>query len=262
MATQRLSYSHHYLYSLPLKRAIDIVGSVVGLVVLLPLLVTVAIMIKFDSPGPVFFRQVRVGRGGRSFRILKFRTMCVGAEQLGTALTVRADKRVTRVGKFLRRTKIDELPQLVNVLTGSMSLVGPRPEVPQYIKFYTPEQRSLICSMRPGMTDYASILLRDESSLFDPDSDPVEIYRQTILPVKFRCYQRYVREMGVLNDLRIILGTILLLVVRWSPGWLRIEHDPKILSPNRRMEAKAFAQLSLASRNLEPHGVEPRRYGS
>jgi len=141
MATQRLSYSHHYLYSLPLKRAIDIVGSVVGLVVLLPLLVTVAIMIKFDSPGPVFFRQVRVGRGGRSFRILKFRTMCVGAEQLGTALTVRADKRVTRVGKFLRRTKIDELPQLVNVLTGSMSLVGPRPEVPQYIKFYTPEQR-------------------------------------------------------------------------------------------------------------------------
>jgi len=222
--TQELSYSDHYPNSLWLKRTIDVVGSIVGLILLLPLFVIVTIIIKLDSSGPIFFRQERVGQGGRPFRIFKFRTMCVGAERLGTALTVRDDKRLTRAGRFLRRGKIDELPQLLNVLAGSMSLVGPRPEVPQYIEFYTPEQRSLIQSMRPGMTDYASILLRDESSLFDPESDPVETYRRKLLPVKLSCYRRYVREMGTLTDLRIILATVLLLVV----DWLGIEHDLNI----------------------------------
>jgi lipopolysaccharide/colanic/teichoic acid biosynthesis glycosyltransferase len=260
MRAQQLSYSHKHSNSLWLKRAVDIVGSVLGLILLLPLLVIVAIMIKLDSPGPAFFRQKRVGQGGRSFRILKFRTMCVGAEQLGPKLTVHADKRVTRVGRFLRGTKIDELPQLINVLAGSMSLVGPRPETPQYFMFYTPEQRSLILSMRPGMTDYASILLRDESSLFPPDRDPVEIYRHEILPVKIRCYQRYLREMGALSDLRIILATILLLVVRWSPGWLGVEHDLG-LAPLRSMEPNALAPIPVVDRNLEPQRSAAQRVG-
>lgn len=253
MRAQQLHYSHQHLNSLRLKRAVDIFGSVVGLVLLLPLLMIVAIMIKLDSRGPVFFRQERVGQGGRSFQIFKFRTMCVGAEQLGAALTVRADKRVTRVGRFLRASKIDELPQLINVLAGWMSLVGPRPEVPQYIKLYTPEQRSLMLSMQPGMTDYASIILRDESSLFDHNSDPVEIYRQQILPVKVGCYQRYIREMGALNDLRIILATILLVVVRWAPDWLGIEHDLS-LPAHGTIDATALAPLSVVNRTLEPEG--------
>lgn len=208
-----------------MKRAIDWIGSAFGLLFLLPLFVIVAIIIKLDSPGPVFFRQERTGRGGRPFQIFKFRTMCVGAEHMGPKLTVCADKRVTKIGRFLRASKIDELPQLINVLAGSMSLVGPRPETPQYMALYAPEARSLILSMRPGITDYASILLRDESSLFVQGKDPVEIYRQQVLPLKLSCYRRYVVEIGVLTDLRIILATVLLLAVRWSPGWLNVEHE-------------------------------------
>jgi hypothetical protein len=123
---------------------------------------------------------------------------------------VRDDKWIISVGSFLGKTKIDELPQLLNVLAGSMSLVGPRPEVPEFMKFYTPDQRAIILSMRPGITDYAAILFRDESSLLDPDSDPVEVYRHRIMPIKFAYYERYSREIGVLNDLRIILATMLL----------------------------------------------------
>jgi lipopolysaccharide/colanic/teichoic acid biosynthesis glycosyltransferase len=149
------------------KRMLDVVGSALGLLVLLPVLVIVAVAIKFDSPGPIFFRQERVGLRGGSFRIFKFRSMVVGAARAGTAITVRGDSRITRVGKFLRSSKVDELPQLINVLAGDMSIVGPRPEVPEFMKFYTPDQRAIILSMRPGITDYAAILFRDESSLLD-----------------------------------------------------------------------------------------------
>jgi lipopolysaccharide/colanic/teichoic acid biosynthesis glycosyltransferase len=210
--------------TLVLKRAIDLAGSAAGLLLLLPLLLVVAIIIKLDSQGPVLFRQQRVGQGGRSFRIIKFRTMRVAATLAGTALTVRADKRITRFGAFLRRTKIDELPQLMNVLAGHMSLVGPRPEVPEFMEFYTREQRSIIVSMRPGMTDYAAILFRDESSLLDGNSDPVEVYRREIMPIKFLHYQRYGRAMSVPNDLRIILATIMLLITGRVPRGLGIEH--------------------------------------
>jgi lipopolysaccharide/colanic/teichoic acid biosynthesis glycosyltransferase len=227
--------------TLALKRAFDIVGAVLGLVVLLPLGVVIAIAIKVDSPGPVFFLQERVGRGGRPFRIFKFRSMGVGAGKAGLALTVRADKRVTRVGRFLRASKLDELPQLINVLGGSMSLVGPRPEVPEFIKLYAPEQRSLILTMRPGMTDYAAILFRDESSLLDESRDPVEAYRQQILPVKFAFYQRYSYDIGLLNDLRIILATILLLVVGRLPKSLGIEHNLKMQPEREGSEANARA---------------------
>jgi lipopolysaccharide/colanic/teichoic acid biosynthesis glycosyltransferase len=211
--------------TMAVKRILDVVGSALGLLLLLPLLAVIAVIIKFDSPGPIFFRQERVGRRGRLFRVFKFRSMLVGATHAGTALTVRADTRITRVGTFLRRSKLDELPQLVNVLAGDMSIVGPRPEVPEFMKFYTPDQRAVILSMRPGITDYATILFRDESSLLDQDRDPVEVYRREIMPVKFTYYERYRREIGILNDLRIIFATILLLVVGLVPQWLGIEHQ-------------------------------------
>jgi lipopolysaccharide/colanic/teichoic acid biosynthesis glycosyltransferase len=212
-----------------LKRALDILGSALGLLILLPVLIIVAIIIKLDSPGPVFFRQERLGQRGRRFRILKFRSMVVGAAHAGTALTVCADRRITRAGMFLRRTKLDELPQLINVLAGDMSIVGPRPEVAEFMKFYTPNQRAIILSMRPGMTDYAAILFRDESSLLGQGRDPVEVYRREIMPAKFACYERYSREIGLVNDLSIIFATILLLVTGRIPQWLGIEYRLRAL---------------------------------
>jgi lipopolysaccharide/colanic/teichoic acid biosynthesis glycosyltransferase len=206
-----------------MKRILDIVGSALGLLLLLPVLVIVAVAIKLDSPGPIFFRQERVGLRGGSFRIFKFRSMVVGAARAGTAITVRGDSRITRVGKFLRSSKVDELPQLINVLAGDMSIVGPRPEVPEFMKFYTPDQRAIILSMRPGITDYAAILFRDESSLLDRERDPIDVYRHEIMPVKFAYYERYSREICVLNDLRIILATMLLLIVGRVPPRLGIE---------------------------------------
>lgn len=205
------------------KRILDVVGSALGLLLLLPVLVIVAVAIKFDSPGPIFFRQERVGLRGRSFRIFKFRSMVVGAARAGTALTVRGDSRITRAGMFLRSSKLDELPQLINVLVGDMSIVGPRPEVPEFMKFYTPDQRAIILSMRPGITDYAAILFRDESSLLDRERDPIDVYRREIMPVKFAYYERYSREIGALNDLRIILATMLLLIVGRVPLRFGIE---------------------------------------
>lgn len=206
-----------------LKRLLDVAGSALGLLLLLPVLAIVAVIVKLDSPGPIFFRQERVGLGGRSFRIFKFRSMAVDAARAGTALTVRADPRITRAGMFLRSNKLDELPQLINVLAGDMSIVGPRPEVPEFMKFYTPDQRAIILSMRPGITDYAAILFRDESSLLDRERDPIDVYRREIMPAKFAYYERYSREIGVLNDLRIILATVLLLVVGRIPPQLGIE---------------------------------------
>jgi lipopolysaccharide/colanic/teichoic acid biosynthesis glycosyltransferase len=217
---------------------LDVVGSALGLFVLLPALAVIAIIIKIDSPGPIFFRQERVGLRGRPFRIFKYRSMRVGAERAGTALTVRADSRITRVGLFLRRTKLDELPQFINVLAGDMSVVGPRPEVPEFMKFYTPQQRAIILSMRPGITDYAAILFRDESSLLDGRRDPVEVYRREIMPIKFGYYERYSREVGLLNDLRIILATILLLVTGQVPHWLGVEYRAQMRVSPRGHEAK------------------------
>jgi lipopolysaccharide/colanic/teichoic acid biosynthesis glycosyltransferase len=225
--------------TMAVKRMLDVVGSAFGLLVLLPALAVIAIIIKIDSRGPIFFRQERVGLRGRPFRIFKFRSMKVGAERAGTALTVRADTRITRVGQFLRRTKLDELPQFINVLAGDMSIVGPRPEVPEFMKFYTPTQRAVILSLRPGITDYAAILFRDESSLLDGRRDPIEVYRREITPVKFSYYERYSGEVGLLNDLRIILATILLLVTGQVPHWLGIAYCKQVQALPHSHEAKA-----------------------
>ena len=160
------------------------------------------------------------------------------AAETGTVYKITNDPRITPVGRFLRKTSLDELPQLWNVLRGDMSLVGPRPEMAEFMKLYTPEERALIISMRPGMTDYAAILFRDESSLLDQGCDPVEVYRHQIMPMKFAHYEQYSCEIGVMNDLRIILATILLLVLGQVPQRLRIESELRMLPVQRRNEAK------------------------
>lgn len=212
------------------KRALDVMGSVLALLLLLPLIAVVGFLIKLDSPGPIFFRQERVGRGGHPFRIYKFRSMVTGAERAGTALTVRADPRITRFGLFLRKSKLDELPQFINVLVGDMSIVGPRPEVPEFMKFYPPDQRAIILSMRPGITDYAAILFRNESSLLDSQRDPIGVYRREIMPIKFAYYERYSREISVPNDFRIILATFLLLLAGRVPHCFGLEYQLRPLT--------------------------------
>lgn len=189
------------------KRLFDLVASALGLLVLAPLMLAIAVWIKWDSPGPVLFRQKRVGRAGVIFDILKFRSMAVQARP-GPLLTVGDDARITRAGRFLRRHKLDELPQLINVLRGDMSLVGPRPEVPRYVACYPPDVRTLVLSVRPGLTDWASIYYRDESAILAKSSDPERTYLDAILPAKLAYYVRYVRERSFWTDLRILYSTL------------------------------------------------------
>ena len=190
------------------KRMFDVAAALTGLVLLAPLFVVVAVWIRLDSPGPVFFRQERVGRGGVPFRIHKFRTMRVAAESPGPALTIGADTRITRAGAFLRRTKIDELPQLIDVLRGDMSIVGPRPELPQFVAGYPPEIRAKVLSVRPGITDPASLQFRDESTLLARAADPEREYRDVVLPAKLRLAADYVDKASLAGDLRLIASTL------------------------------------------------------
>ena len=191
-----------------LKRTLDLLCAGVGLVLLAPLLLGIALWIKLDSPGPMFFRQERVGRGGALFRIHKFRTMRADVSNAGPQITVAADPRITRAGQFLRRAKLDELPQLIDVLAGTMSLVGPRPEVPRYVAMYPPELRDKVLSVRPGITDPASIDYRDESALLARAADPERAYIEEVMPAKLVCAARYVDQMSVLNDVRLIGATL------------------------------------------------------
>jgi lipopolysaccharide/colanic/teichoic acid biosynthesis glycosyltransferase len=187
-----------------LKRAFDIGFSLGALLVLVPLLVAVSVWIKLDSPGPVFFRQARVGRGGRDFRIFKFRTMHVDAERRGGQLTVGEDRRITRAGAWLRKYKVDEIPQFFNVVLGDMSIVGPRPEVRRYVELYDADTRALVLSVRPGITDLASIEYRDENALLARSADPERTYVEDVMPAKLALCRRYIRERSFLGDLRII----------------------------------------------------------
>lgn len=189
------------------KRLFDIVAASAGLLLLAPLFAAIAFWIKVDSPGPVFFRQQRVGRHGKPFSIFKFRTMHT-SRAVTLQLTVGCDRRITGAGHFLRRYKLDELPQLINVLQGSMSLVGPRPEVPRYVDCYPPEVRTIVLSVAPGITDWASVLYREESTILGQAADPERTYRETILPAKLDYYVRYVRERSFWTDLRIIFSTL------------------------------------------------------
>ena len=192
--------------SLLLKRLFDMAASGIGLLLLAPLLLALAMWIKYDSSGPVFFLQERVGLCGKLFRIIKFRSM--RQDNAGLQITVGEDARITRSGRFIRAYKLDELPQLINVLLGDMSLVGPRPEVPRYVALYPADVRDEVLSVRPGMTDLASVQYRSESDLLAASSDPELTYTTVILPAKLALYQQYVRQRSLWLDVRIIGMTL------------------------------------------------------
>ena len=190
------------------KRIFDLLASVLGLLLLAPILLLIAIAIKLDSRGPVFFRQERVGQNGKPFLIHKFRTMTTDAEQRGPQITVGADIRVTRIGAMLRKYKLDELAQLIDVVRGEMSLVGPRPEVPRYVACYPDDVRALVLSVKPGITDLASIEYKDENEILGKAKDPQYAYVHEVLPVKLRYYVNYVQTRSFLGDIQIILLTL------------------------------------------------------
>ena len=192
----------------------DIVLSAAGLMLLAPVLLVVALAVKLDSPGPVFFRQLRVGRFGVPFRIHKFRTMVHAPAGAGPTLTISADRRITRTGAWLRRTRVDELAQLIDVLRGTMSLVGPRPEVPHYVALYPPALRDKVLSVRPGITDPASLAYRDESAMLARAADPEREYIEVILPAKLALAARYVDEASMAADLRVMLRSLRVLAGR------------------------------------------------
>jgi lipopolysaccharide/colanic/teichoic acid biosynthesis glycosyltransferase len=196
------------------KRVFDVVLATLGVLLLAPLLLVIATAIKLDSPGPVFYRQERVGRHGRLFRIHKFRTMRHDPADAGLQITVGADPRITRVGAWLRRTKLDELAQLLDVLQGSMSIVGPRPEVPRYVALYPADLRDKVLSVRPGITDPVSLEFRNESDLLARAADPQREYEQVILPRKLAYAARCVEQASLARDLQVICRTLAILLTR------------------------------------------------
>jgi lipopolysaccharide/colanic/teichoic acid biosynthesis glycosyltransferase len=196
-----------------LKRVFDFVASLLGLITLSPILLFLALWIKIDSTGPVFFRQERVGRHGKIFRIHKFRSMATNTEK-ESRLTIGQDKRITQVGQFIRHYKLDELPQLIDVLQGTMSLVGPRPEVAEFMDLYPHETRTKILSVKPGITDWAAIKMIDENEVLSKYPDPRQAYIDVIMPMKADYYLQYVAKHSVSEDIRIILATILKIIKR------------------------------------------------
>jgi lipopolysaccharide/colanic/teichoic acid biosynthesis glycosyltransferase len=204
------------------KRLFDFLFSLVGVVVLSPVMAVLACLVKLTSAGPVLYRGVRAGRGGRPFRIMKFRTMVVDAEKRGGPSTSDDDPRVTRIGTFMRRYKLDELPQLFSVVIGEMSLVGPRPEVLSEVAEYTEEQREVL-ELRPGITDWASLWNVDEGAVLAGADDPHQVYKERIQPTKLALQLKYYREHSLLTDLRIILYTVIRIVRK---GWMPSELVP------------------------------------
>ena len=189
-----------------LKRIFDTILSLFGLIILLPFMLIIAIFIKLDSKGPVFFKQLRVTKNGREFKIFKYRTMRVGSDKY-SQITVGKDDRITKIGSFLRKYKLDEIPQLINVLIGDMSLVGPRPEVPKYVALYTDEQKEIL-KVRAGITDYASIEFSNENDLLASEEDPEKAYIKKVMPKKIELNKKYISEISMLTDIKIILLTI------------------------------------------------------
>ena len=190
------------------KRCFDLLVAVAALLLLALPMVALALWIRLDSAGPVFFRQLRVGRHGVPFRIHKFRTMVADAPALGPPLTIGADPRITRAGAWLRRTRLDELPQLIDVLQGTMSLVGPRPEVPRYVALYPPALRERVLALRPGITDPSSLEFLDEAALLAAAADPEREYVERILPRKLQLAAAYAQRATLASDLRVIGRTL------------------------------------------------------
>ena len=200
-----------------LKRSFDFLAALIALFVLSPVLLVVALIIKLGSPGPVFYRGVRIGLDARPFRIYKFRTMVINAEKLGGSATAEDDPRITAIGKFLRRHKLDEIPQFLNVLVGDMSLVGPRPEVQKYVDMYSDEERAIL-ELRPGITDWASIWNSNEAAVLEGSKDPEKTYEELIRPTKLALQLFYARNQSIRADLKILLHTFCkLLFEDWTP---------------------------------------------
>lgn len=195
------------------KRIFDIMCSLVGLILLAPFLLIIAFWIKKDSKGPIFFRQVRVGLHGKNFKIHKFRSMYTDSETKGK-LTIGSDSRITPSGYFIRKYKLDELAQLIDVLLGKMSLVGPRPEVPEFMHQYSKEDQEIILSVRPGITDKASIEMVDENEILSQYPDPAKAYIEIIMPIKAKHYIEYVQQRTLLGDIKIIFQTIFKIIRR------------------------------------------------
>ncbi len=205
-----------------MKRLSDIVLSCLGLILFSPVLLLIAAGVKLASRGPVFYRGARAGMGGRLFRIWKFRTMIVDADKLGGTATADDDPRITRGGAFLRKRKLDELPQLLNILAGDMSLVGPRPEIPSYVERYSEEERAIL-QVRPGMTDWASIWNSDEGAVLSGSNDPTGDYERFIHPTKLKLQLKYARQRSLWIDLKILFYTAVKLVKK---NWVPVELAP------------------------------------
>lgn len=191
-----------------MKRLFDVVFSLVGLVLILPIFIPIAVAIKLTDGGPVFYRGVRIGKNGKQFRMFKLRSMVVNADKIGGPSTAGDDVRLTGIGTFLRKWKLDELPQLIDVLRGTMSFVGPRPDVPYYIDLLTPEEKQIILSVRPGITDYASLWNFNEAEILRGSADPEKTYQEKIWPEKKRLQIKYVKERSLRTDIAIIVQTI------------------------------------------------------
>ena len=196
-----------------LKFLFDIVFSLIGLIVFSPVLLAIVFLIKREDDGPVFYRGVRVGRFGKPFRIFKFRTMVINAEKIGGPSTADDDPRITRIGKFLRKYKLDELPQLINVLKGEMSFVGPRPEVQHYVNMFTEKEKAIL-SVRPGITDWASLWNSDEGATLAGSPNPEKTYIEKIRPMKLKLQLKYVKERTFLTDFKIIFLTLKAIVTK------------------------------------------------
>lgn len=194
-----------------LIRLLDIVLSLLGLLFLLPIFLILAVWIKFDSQGSIFFRQIRVGKDGKDFRIYKFRTMIVNAEKMGIITIGERDPRITKLGYFLRKYKLDELPQLINVLKGEMSFVGPRPEVRKYVEMYNQEQLKIL-TVKPGITDYASIEYINEDEILGKSLDPEKTYIEEIMPQKIKYNMKYINNKTVIEYFKIIFLTIIKII--------------------------------------------------
>lgn len=189
------------------KRSFDIIFSLLALVILLPFIMVISLLVFFSSPGGIFYRQNRVGKNNQDFSLIKFRTMLKGSDKKGLLTTSRLESQITPAGKWLRKYKLDELPQLFNVLAGEMSIVGPRPEVRKYVELYTTDQKKVL-TVKPGLTDYASLKYFNENEILNSCSDPEEAYIRKIMPEKLKLNLRYINEQGMITDLQIIGKTI------------------------------------------------------
>ncbi len=190
-----------------MKRLFDILSSLTGILLLMPFFILIILLIVSTSPGPVFYLQERVGKNGKSFKLFKFRTMFVGADKKGLLTVGGKDPRITPIGYYLRKYKLDELPQLLNVLLGSMSMVGPRPEVKKYVDLYTEEQKRILL-VKPGITDYASIEYFNENELLGKSTDPEDTYIKQVMPAKLELNKKYIEQAGIITDFKIIIKTL------------------------------------------------------